>query len=418
MRRGMYAVAIGIGLQCGATFGAGFQLYTEGSAEALGQAAAISGRDDLASLAWYNPAALAGADRTMLQAGSVLVQLQTDFTSASNTAWNSSMSDDWRFIPHFNYVKPITPELTAMLSVNAPYGLITEWPADWAGNLAATYSEFTAVYSTPSLAYRVSDRLAVAAGVNVVYASANLKSSRDLSSVNPMLPDYGIRTVTGDDIGYGYAASMHCRLSDAWSAGGRYQSSVRVKLEGDVEFENYPASRGNASIELPSSINLGVVLRPTDRLRLGCDVVWTEWSTYDQLIYNFSAGYPSTVVAPGVDLTPNPEVNSKRWDDVWSIRAGGEYALTDAWIVRAGYVWDQSPVNNATRTPELPGADRQMIMAGLGWGGKSLNIDLAYAYLWAADSPTGLEVAARIPALDGRYGTITHVVGLSVGYTY
>ena len=116
------AVAIAC-LISGAGFGAGFQLYTEGSAEALGQAGAISGRDDLISLAWYNPSALAGAERPAIMVGATFASINTDFNSSVNTALNSSMSDDWQPIPHLYYVQPISEEWTTMLSINAPYGV-------------------------------------------------------------------------------------------------------------------------------------------------------------------------------------------------------------------------------------------------------------------------------------------------------
>ena len=63
MKQGRWTAIAIVCLVSGSVFGAGFQLYTEGSAEALGQAGAISGRDDLISLAWYNPSALAGTER-------------------------------------------------------------------------------------------------------------------------------------------------------------------------------------------------------------------------------------------------------------------------------------------------------------------------------------------------------------------
>ncbi|MEN7973848.1 MAG: outer membrane protein transport protein, partial [Verrucomicrobiota bacterium] len=115
-------------LVSGTALGAGFQLYTEGSAEALGQAGAISGRDDLVSLAWYNPSALAGAERPAIMVGSTFASIRTDYEGGGTTA---SMSDDWQPIPHLYYVQPIATNWTAMLSINAPYGLITEWPDGW-----------------------------------------------------------------------------------------------------------------------------------------------------------------------------------------------------------------------------------------------------------------------------------------------
>ncbi|MBN2164555.1 MAG: outer membrane protein transport protein [Pontiellaceae bacterium] len=386
--------------------GAGFQLYTEGSAEALGQGAAISGRDDLVSLAWYNPAGLAGAADERLMAGMTLVQLQADF---SGTFGSSSMSDDWRLIPHAYYVSPVSEDLTLLVSVNAPYGLISEWPKNWIGSLAATYSDFSAIYTTPSVAYRVNDRFSFSAGFNVVYAEAELSASRDYTVLNPALPDFGLRTLTGDDVGFGYTASAHGNLGPDWSLGARFQSRVKVKLEGDVRFEALPtAYSGGAAIELPASLNLGVVNRSFDRFQLGLDLIWTEWSSYDALIFDFGPGYPLT----------NPEVNSKRWDDAISIRCGGDYALTDHWFLRGGYVWDQSPLNNQTRAPELPGSDRQMLTAGIGWKSAWVDLDLGYSYLWAEEARSGNEIVSSLPLLSGTYEVVTHIVALSACHAF
>lgn len=219
-------------------------------------------------------------------------------------------------------------------------------------------------------------------------------------------------------MGYGYTASAHGKLGNDWAVGVRYQSRVKVDLDGTVDFQSNPVPpgktrfNGSAEVELPSSVNAGVTKSFDERLKLGLDAVWTEWSTYDALVYRFGAGYPATPV------TPNPEANSKRWKDVWSIRAGGEYGLTDEWLLRAGYVWDQSPENDRTRSPELPDSDRQMVTTGLGWSRENLNVDLAYSYLWANDSRTGSEVVAKVPTLKGTYTTVTHIIGISVGYTF
>lgn len=386
MRTGnWWAVVAVVGLVSGSVFGAGFQLYTEGSAEALGQAGAISGRTNLVSLAWYNPSALAGTDRPAIMVGSTFVQINTDFTSPAGDA---SMSDDWRVVPHLYYVQPLAENLTGMLSINAPYGLITEWPADWAGAQLAVYSDLKTVYITPSVAYRVMDKLAVSAGVNVVDAEAELTRTGAV--------------VKGQDMSYGYTFSGHYEVLDGWALGARYQSRVELGLEGTLTVgPTFPAT---ADITLPSSVNIGIANTSINNLSLGVDVIWTEWSTYDYL----------TVVAPPVPTDPSP----KQWDDVWSIRVGGEYALKESWALRAGYVWDQSPVPDTTRSPELPGSDRQMLMGGVGWKGEHIGIDVAYSYLWADTAKMGTDPAANPIGLDGEFDTTTHLISLSVSYAF
>lgn len=362
-------------LVSGTALGAGFQLYTEGSAEALGQAGAIGGRDDLVSLAWYNPSALAGAERPAIMVGSTFVQIQTDFTSP---AGNASMSDDWRTIPHLYYVQPINGELTAMLSINAPYGLITEWPDGWAGQALALYSDLETIYVTPSVAWAIDDKLSVSAGFNVVRGEAELSNTT-----------FG--RLEGDDVGYGGTASVHFEPVKDWAVGARYQSRVELEIEGELN----GAVSASADLRLPSSVNMGVANTSIDNLSLGFDVVWTEWSTYDKL----------AIVPVGV--------SPKLWSNVWSIRVGGEYALGDSWKLRAGYVWDESPVPDSTRSPEMPGSDHQMVMAGVGWKWNNIGIDAAYSYLWADKADMG-----TIYPLPGEFETTTHLVALSASYEF
>jgi long-chain fatty acid transport protein len=391
-------------LLAGPVFGAGFQLYTEGSAEALGQAGAISGRDDLTSLAWYNPSALAGTDRSAVMAGAILASIHTDFETPVPGA-NASMSDDWQAIPHFYFVNPVTDSWTALLSVNAPYGLITEWPSGWVGNQLATRSELKTIYVTPSVAYRINETFSVSLGANAVIADAEL-----IAATNVVVPGVGpvgaTRTLSGDDLGYGFTASAHCNVAEGWALGARYQSRVAMTLEGVVSIDGMlapgmPFSQAvgaEADLTLPSTFNIGLANTSIENLAIGLDLVWSEWSAYDQL----------AVVTPlGTSKAP------KNWKDVWSLRLGGEYTLKESWKLRTGYVFDQSPVPDTTRSPELPGSDRQMLMAGLGWKSGGFGLDLAYSYLWAEKAAMG-----TIYPLPGQFETTTHLVALSASYAF
>ena len=396
MKQGKLAVIAVACLFTGSAPGAGFQLYTEGSAEALGQAGAVSGRTNLVSLAWYNPAALAGTGRPAVMLGSTFASIHTDYKNAFSSAADAGMSDEWRLIPHLYYVQPLAEDWTGTLSVNAPYGLITEWPADWAGAPLAVYSDLQAVYITPSVAWRPAKPFSVSVGVNVVRAKA------ELTRMSPV-PPVGEVKVEGDNLAYGYTFSAHYQPLPDWGIGARYQSRVKVDIQGDLTTSagTLPAS---AEVELPSSVNFGVANTTIKNLALGFDVVWTEWSTYDSLV----------IEAPPLP----PTVSAKDWDDVLSIRFGGEYALGESWRLRAGYVWDQSPVPDTTRAPELPGSDRQMLMAGVGWKWEGISIDAAYSYLWAETAKMGSDISGAFPALAGEFETTTQLASLSVGYTF
>jgi len=400
-------------LSAGWASAAGFQLYTEGSAEALGQAAAISGRTNLVSLAWYNPSALAGTGQPQVMAGAVAASIRTDFNSDSGSSADRSMADDWRLIPHFYAVHPLGPDWTATLSVNAPFGLITEWPDGWAGSPIALYSELSTIYTTPSLIYRVKDAVSVSAGLNVVYADARLTADRDLSVVS--LPDLGRRTIAGDDLALGYTVSGHAQSGD-WGLGLRFQSRVKIRPEGTIRYDNDPGPGrefdADGAADLPASVNFGIVNGSLRKVTLGFDIVWTEWKSYDELVFTF----------PDNPYEASPEVIPKLWRNAFSFRFGADCVLNDSWSLRAGYVFDESPVNKDTLAPELPDADRHMLMVGAGWKRRHIGIDAAYSYVHADSSRTGSGVVNANPPLTlgaaGTYHSAAHLFALSVSYLF
>lgn len=112
----------------------------------------------------------------------------------------------------------------------------------------------------------------------------------------------------------------------------------------------------------------------------------------------------------------------KNWSDVWRFNIGVEYAALDWLDLRAGYVFDQSPLNDDTIDYLVPANDRHLLNGGLGFHWDNWTVDLNYTYLMIMDR----DIDARNQYADGSYeiyeGEIdnadAHMVGLSVGYKF
>lgn len=382
-------IAMLVSLIAGSSLGAGFQLYTEGSAEALALGGAVSARTNLLSAAWYNPAALVGADSPEIMVGNTFIDLDTDF---DGNFFNASMERHWRSAPHLYYVHPISKYLTGTLSINAPYGLITEWPTGWGGSATAIKTELETAYLTPSLAYKLTDKLSASVGFNIVRGDAEMTRA---------IAPGDILKMTGDDVGYGYMLSTHYRVNSDWSLGARYQSRVKLTLDGDMKDSMGMVEDMDAKtdITLPRSFNIGLANNTFEKWTLSADLLWTEWSTYKTLVLDPEVG-PSTVI-------------NKDWRNVWSARFGAEYDLSENWVLRGGYVWDESPVNGDTRGPEMPGSDRNMFMLGCGYEKENWGVDLAYSYLTSKRANSGPDVDPT-----GDYETSANLVSMSVSYKF
>ena len=101
---------------------------------------------------------------------------------------------------------------------------------------------------------------------------------------------------------------------------------------------------------------------------MNADLDYTLWSTFDRIVVT----------------SDNPAFNAtdeKQWHDVWCFRIGGQYKLSDQWKLRAGYVYDKSPVGENYFDTRTPDADRQGITIGTGYATGNMTVDLAYMYL-------------------------------------
>lgn len=150
------------------------------------------------------------------------------------------------------------------------------------------------------------------------------------------------------------------------------------------------------------------MVKPIDRLSLEFDAVWTNWSAYKELVIE----YDEPLFGVRDELS-----SEKNWHNTWRFQFGAEYALTDTVDLRAGYVYDQSPVNDDYEDFAVPCTDRQIVTLGAGWTFQDAwTVDVSYGYLWMKDR----DYEAR----DGGIVELTredahaHMAGLSLTYRF
>lgn len=108
----------------------------------------------------------------------------------------------------------------------------------------------------------------------------------------------------------------------------------------------------------------------------------------------------------------------KNWDDTWRLFFGVEYNTTDWLDLRAGFVWDQEPVNDLYVDYLVPADDRYLISFGPGFKWRNWTLDLSYTYLIITDRDY---VAARPKegVLESSFSNgYAHMIGCSIGYKF
>lgn len=78
----------------------------------------------------------------------------------------------------------------------------------------------------------------------------------------------------------------------------------------------------------------------------------------------------------------------EEWKNTWQLNVGGIWQATPEWALKAGYAWDESPVDNIV-TARIPSSDRHWLTLGAQWkpAQSGWTIDAAVGTLLFKDDP-------------------------------
>ncbi|NNE83445.1 MAG: transporter, partial [Alphaproteobacteria bacterium] len=175
----------------GAANGSGFALREQsGSAMGNAFAGATAGAEDI-SYMFFNPAGLTRHSGNQTSFGVTYISPSSELTGSSgstvlNTAISGSTTSDDVGV---NGLLPVTygffdlhPDFKAAIAINVPFGLETDYEADWVGRYHALNSKMLTVNVNPAVAYRVNDWLSLGAGVQVNYIDVSLTNAVDFGT--------------------------------------------------------------------------------------------------------------------------------------------------------------------------------------------------------------------------------------------
>ena len=432
-------------LAAGQASASGFQLR-EQSVKNLGKsnAGSIVGKD--ASNVSLNPAAMTNLDKNTLQADVTVIDLSADFTgggrvlgspAAPLTGGNGGDPGDPTVVPNMAAVFPLKGALEGMTvgaSIGAPFGLKTEYENGWVGRYRALTSDVKVVDLTLSAAFKATDGVSV--GFGLIYERADVTlskaidfgtaicaSSNPANCFNPVYPFKpqqmdGAFEVKGDGTSIGYVIGGQIAPNDKLAIGFSHRSEIKHDLEGTLDFQNVPAllandprfqdGDGGARLVTPKITTLSIMYGVTDAFRVLADYQATGWSSLQDVTIKRSNG---TVVG-SEDFS---------WKDTDFFSVGVEYDISPAFTLRAGVGQDESPTNDATRTPRLPDNDRMLYSIGASWEiSDHLSVDAAYQRINIDDPEINLGVHAPsdLSTLTGTYSGSANLFGVSMQYRF
>lgn len=385
----MKAAAAAVMAVCAASaaHAAGFML-TEQSAGALGRAYAGVGVDgtDISGV-YYNPATMTLHPGTSIQAGFVAVGLDLAFEGEDKDGNPTTENGQYntQAIPHGYISHQLTDSVWLGLAMTVPFGMGTEYKDGWAWNSRGISAEVLTFDFNPNVAWKVSDKLSLGAGMSIQYAAADLK-----------LQSSGMYSeVDADSLAWGFNLGLMWSPLENLRFGLSYRSRVNHNADGDLELTNplngnlvMPALDATATIATPAWAMATAAWDVNDLLSLYATFRWTDWSSFKELEIKLE-----------IKNDLKPSVVHNNWQDTYLVSVGADLRFTNWWTFRAGIGYETSAVDDPKyRTAIIPDADRLWLALGSSFKAtENMQIDVSAAWLhgigernlWSTDGSDG-----------------------------
>ena len=206
-------------------------------------------------------------------------------------------------------------------------------------------------------------------------------------------------------------------VSEKFRLGATYRSKIDIEAEdGTADFENIPNTPAapfadttfDATLPLPAEMTIGLSYEFCEKWLFAFDLNTTFWNEYESLDIDFAD--------PNI---PDSE-NLRNYKDASTYRFGLQYDATSAFTLRAGYYFDESPVQDGYFAPETPRNDSNGYTAGLTFNvSERLQIDASFLYVHFKEINASYDFYTEngTPApFSGTYKSNAFVPGLGVTY--
>jgi long-chain fatty acid transport protein len=435
MRSGIVA---GLLLASSGAHAGGFYVPEIGSrAASLGVAVTADVADPSAT--FHNPAGLAHADGLQLEVATDLFfpritffrRPLTDPNTGANLHFDSASNTNTVIAaPFVGASYRVNDRLTAGLAIYAPFGATLDYPEEGAQRQIVTSIALKTITVSPAIGIRLPGGFSAGVAANLIWGDLVLEQRNAIPYVTgdpEQYPDpqgeiQGSTHVAGRD-----PFSVGATVGVAWrnerlAIGASVMTPVTLHLEGQARVVNSGISplvdENNNTLQaagareddvrirmpLPLVARFGVAVWPARHWRVEADVNWQRWSTFKNLDVDFVHEY-ELLPTPGAYLYDVRVEN--RWRDTWTARLGVE---AEPWaapvVVRAGLLWDQSPIDNRHFSLLTPDSDKLGITAGARltrtFNGERIDFDLAAMHLFLQER----DIAPGPGGEPGSDGTI------------
>ena len=353
---------------------------------------------DSPDAAFWNPAGITRVPESLeLQLATAYSHSNFEVDEATFGGGDADEEDAINFIPGAYYVKPLNDEWVYGFSVTVPSGFGWDYGKSWSGRYLSQETSLVFLALNNSLAYRWSEELSVAAGIQIMYAASESKAR--VNNVGPR--GDGRMKLEEDGIGTGFTLSSLYEFSPETRFGITYRSETEIDLDGSPELENidniYLVALNDLDLlgeidvdfKVPQQVQLGLFHQLNDHYSITADIIWLDMSAFG--VTSVSAGPDSVSV-------------ESTFEDTYFASIGVGYRWDSRTQVNAGIGYMASPVDDDDRTVYLPldelwvfgvGVERELDSGDI--------VTVNFEYVDIGDAPVDQENSALSGRVKGKY---------------
>jgi long-chain fatty acid transport protein len=398
-------------------FAGGFYLPEVGSPGSVGTAGVANVVNNFGTdSALTNPAGMTGLKRDQVLVGNqVLIPYQKfDSSIAEAGGDDGGNAGVLAVVPGFYGVKTLGDKFRAGFSVAGPVGGGFDFRDNFVGRYQAYQSSINGIAFSPSVAYRIGDKLSVGAGVSALYTLFNEEIAVNQAPVD----DGKVKLDDLDDWSAQGFLGLTFQITPKLMLGGLYRTKSDVDVEGTIRFKNIAnpienritSNLNNAKIsfDYPQVIRLGLKYDATANLTLFADFDWEDWSQFSENTLNVDGTGPITIV----------ETIERNWKDTYHVGLGMFYDLDESHRLSAGVAYDTSPVDDKDRTIDLPLDEQLKFSFGYAKRGESKwGHAISASALWLGDGE--VDQVAQGARFKGEFDSNwLFVIGANLQYRF
>jgi len=400
----------------------GIKLYETGTPEVGLAAAGWAARAQDAGTVLTNPAGMTRLAGDQLLVGAQLLYGKSDFSPDSATTNSGGGGDNpvgWFPGASFYYSHSLSERLKMGAALYGDFGLSLDYGDTWAGRYCMQKGTLFGLTFAPTMAYRLTDKLSVGAGLNVMYGY--FSQTVAVNNLKPGVAD-GSLELEDSEVGYGGNFGLLYEFDRETRLGVQYTTEINLDfadatpkfsglgplMSAALNAAGLLNSNVNLSMTVPQSVMTSFYHQLNRTWAVMGNLGWQDWSEYGKVGIRVESATPTS-------LTVN-----QNYDDTYHVSLGAQYDTGGDWLISMGGAFDSGMVDDATRTPATPLGDSYRLSVGGQYKLRpGMTLGLAYTFLWEGDLDMRLTGRPFTGDVTGSYdNTHLHFFAVNLQRTF